>query len=715
MKLPFRAALFPLPALLALILALPGAPPAPDPGAGQDKPLEHRVSVSVKLVQVYVTGKGGAPVTDLTAADFEIVDNGRTYPVTHFEKHVIGTGGSGVGPGPAPGAGVAATMSRKFLLVFDLALTDPKDLGRARETALELLDGRLRPSDEIGVVSYSVGRGLVIHEYFTADHARVRSVVEGIGGRPRAGRAESLTRQIYAADLAAAPGTKSAPAAGLDPESRFYEDQALLQAGQGFGSAADFSYVDLAERYLTALGQLARVLRDVPGFKNIVLFSGGVAGRYLYGRRGGAAVGEWTTAEELAAQLKDYDAAQASATVRDAHVAMIREFEAANCPVYTVDVSRERNEGDVLGARGGADPAGRELEGADSLRQLAGGTGGKFYARTVRDERVAEDIRTSTAAYYVLGYEVGETYDGAFHRIGVKVGRKGVDVKTQGGYFGAKPFKDFTRFEKLLHVVDAALSDAPLAEVPFDVPVAGLPLVVGDSPRLLVFARASPNDLAEVLGRKSEAYLLLMDERGDVVSTKRFPISVEEPRRGALYPSFLVPVEPGAYTCRMVLRNLETGRAARGAAPVTVPPERAPGLGLDPPLLLVPEKGTETLPDSPDSAPDRLFGYDPAAYAPRAGDVAPGTARLHAAVRVDAGGATAKDLVLRAFIAAEAGPARSEAPVTVLDRSGDGPIRLLFVEIATGELRPGRYTLELEVGKTATGESAARAAAFTVR
>ncbi|MGZ5496858.1 MAG: hypothetical protein ACXWFO_08905, partial [Candidatus Aminicenantales bacterium] len=55
------------------------------------------VTVALKLLQAYVTTKDGKPVTDLTAADFEVTDNGKVVPVTHFENHILG--GDDIAPG----------------------------------------------------------------------------------------------------------------------------------------------------------------------------------------------------------------------------------------------------------------------------------------------------------------------------------------------------------------------------------------------------------------------------------------------------------------------------------------------------------------------------------------------------------------------------------------------------------------------------------------
>ena len=697
-----------LPATAVAITFLIFSEPGLTAQAGQEKPLQHQVGVTLKLVQVYVTAKGGEPVTDLSAADFEVLDNGRSFPVAHFEKHFLDVEGT-----PADPAAVSG-MGRKFFLVFDFAFMDAKAMFRAKSAALQFLDGEIRPADEIGLVTYSVAQGLVLHEYLTTEHARVRAIVDGFGARPRAGRAENLTQYIYSSDLAALPNPKEAQAQVPDPENQFYEGQARLQAGQSIGTAGRQNYVDQARHFMISLSHLAKALRYIPGFKNVVLFSGGIARQYLYGKRGGAVMGEWTTPEQLAAQLNNYDAAQADSGLRDDHSEMIKKFKASNCPVYSVDVSRLRKEGDVLAQQGVSGAGIREFEGADSLRQFAGGTGGKFYANTMEDGRIVDDIESSTAAYYVLGYSVDETWDGKFHKIKVKVNRKGVDVNTQGGYFSAKPLKDYTSFEKLLHVVDLALSESPQAQVPYDIPVAGLPLMVKGWPQLLVFGRASRTVHTDVLGKKAEAYLLLMDEKGDVAYIKRFHLAVPATGKETIFPSFLLPVKPGRYVCRMVVRNMDTGRGARGLAPLVVPQPVNAVLSLDPPLLLAPETNSLDLTASPEGSLAGLFGYDPDAFAPLIGDIALGTAKLHAALRVP-GGTAAVGLVVTASLVDAATSARSEIPISILNQGVDGATKLLLLELSTGELSPGRYTLEFAAKEPGTGESAVTSVGFTVK
>jgi uncharacterized protein YpmB len=51
--------------------------------------LQHQVSVTLKLVQIYVTDKKGFPVVDLNKEDFTIQDNGDKKQITEFERHIL--------------------------------------------------------------------------------------------------------------------------------------------------------------------------------------------------------------------------------------------------------------------------------------------------------------------------------------------------------------------------------------------------------------------------------------------------------------------------------------------------------------------------------------------------------------------------------------------------------------------------------------------------
>src|ERR1700720_1576457 len=69
---------------LSLALALASAAPARGQKKGEGV-VQEKASVTVIEVPVNVLGKDGKPLAGLTAADFELYDNGRKQEITGFE------------------------------------------------------------------------------------------------------------------------------------------------------------------------------------------------------------------------------------------------------------------------------------------------------------------------------------------------------------------------------------------------------------------------------------------------------------------------------------------------------------------------------------------------------------------------------------------------------------------------------------------------------
>ena len=88
--------------------------------AKEQESLEHQVTVTLKLVQVYVTDKSGQPVTDLEKSDFELFDNKKRKTITDFEKHNLSPLTSKPdSPQSAEAILPSKKMNRKFFFFFD--------------------------------------------------------------------------------------------------------------------------------------------------------------------------------------------------------------------------------------------------------------------------------------------------------------------------------------------------------------------------------------------------------------------------------------------------------------------------------------------------------------------------------------------------------------------------------------------------------------------
>jgi len=243
-----------------------------NPLSGQEiaqlqKPLQHEVAVTLKLIQVYVTDKNGKPVIDLTKDDFILYDDGKPQKLTEFEKHFLSL------PAPVPAARaeerVVQTpvppsprlLNRKFFLFFDFAYNNPPGVRKMGEAARHFLDTQVLPSDEVGVLSYSILKLLQINLNLTTDHRKVRDLVSKIGLRDSNQRFEdsedAYQRKLAAGNLAdARPETKTTLPM---PE---FDAQEMWRLS--------------ARTYIDCLTALAWALRSIQGQKNLILFSEGI-------------------------------------------------------------------------------------------------------------------------------------------------------------------------------------------------------------------------------------------------------------------------------------------------------------------------------------------------------------------------------------------------------------------------------------------------------
>jgi VWFA-related protein len=706
---------------LALGLILIARPGHVTGAAGQAGQIREEVTVTLKLLQAYVTTKDGKPVTDLTAADFEVTDNGKVMPVTHFENHVLG------GDDLAPGAPVeSAKLDRQFFLFFDFAFTDYRSSRKARDAALAFIDQNVRPDDRLGVLSYSPVRGLTIHEYLTADHSRVRNIVEAFGLRAATGRGESLTNFLYADELrhmqdsatataspGPSPGEKSS---GINPNSSmdsFFTEQAKAQTGGVVDEGRKQGYVEEAKQFSQAFANLARAMRYVPGWKNLILFSAGISRALIYGQTRGLDVPNMNAnnPDAMMAELNAYDGAQSNTVVRTEFAAALKELKTANSPIFAIDCTVPLGEADINNPAG-TSFASREVRGKDSLMQLAGESGGRYFGNTMDYKNALATVEDITSSYYVLGYTVPSVWDGAYHKIKVRALRPGLKVYSQNGYYNPKPFREYSGFERLLQMTDLALSDNPTTQTPIEAPLVLMPVVVGGWPHVVAYAELPKDTAAAVVGKKSDAYFLIFDEELGKSAVKSFRIKAPADGPKDSVAVFAVPTKAGRYSCRLIVQNAETGAAARGSASLSFANPVAAAVWLDPPLLLKAAAGWADLGAAPESTLSGLFGYDPAKYAPLIGSLAPGPQRVLAAVRLSLG-VPKMELDFAATDTLEA--AKTAVPVTVLETRQEKSVRWCVLELTFGDLKPGTHTLTVAAKDTSGAQANASTAVFTVK
>jgi VWFA-related protein len=543
------------------------------------KPLQYDITVALKLIQVYVTDKAGMPVRDLTKDDFEVTDNGRRMIITDFEKHILQM------QVPAPSTPVAEPkpetvppfaapmlepIRRHFIIFFDFAWNTPRGVAAGIKAALDFLDTKVAPGDDAALASYSAIKGLRIHESLTTDKAKIRKAVAGLTAKEISGRAEEVEQAYWL--LAEA---------GAEKELREnWENQRRDSARQ-------------ASEYFRALTRLAQSLRLVNGQKNILFFSNGVpsslvnvtrtAGNDSYSGSPGTARGSRFLV--------------GNSELRPLQEAMLKEFRASDCSFYAFD-TRESSKIPSLFISDEIQSQTRimverdvyrdeKTTGMDSLRTLAKETGGQYYANILRYAKNLEEVTAVTGTYYVLGYSLSQTADGKFHDVKVEVKRKGCQVRRQPGYFNPKPFSEYSALEKDLQLFDLALNARAetATEKPFS--ISAISYEIGRVARIQALARI-PKDLWEDLkGRSAELVAVFFDANDELLSLQRAVIAPADFAGKDVLFSVAARARPGTIVCRVIIRDLETGRSEVVSAKTYSVTPTGQALTLFSPLLLV--------------------------------------------------------------------------------------------------------------------------------
>jgi len=629
---------------------LPAAGPVP-----QTPPPDK---AALKLVQVYAFDKKSRAVTDLTAADFAVTEGGKARPIALFENHTR----------PASGAPVSIpALNRKYFLVFDFMFNDLRGSMRAKGAGLHFLDTGLAAADEVAVLSVTTQKNLAVHEYLTADHEKARQAIMDLGNEAFSGRAEHFERLL----------TRPQTAAGD-------------QAAQEKSGARDFgqeNYRDQVIQYLMTLKDLASSLSLIPGHKTVILFSGGVARVVLSGSSGDPSAlieDPYRTVEGALEYSRTLDTMFGDSGVQREFGRLLKVLKDSNAAVFCVDTPMPRAQTGRVGEK--------DVRGSDFMRQLADNTGGEFFSGTQDLLKAVETIRAMTAPYYVLGYDGGAAAAAESGVLKVSVGRKGIQVRHSTAVGPAASFAGFDDFEKRLHLFDLVLADNPRMQAPAGVAVKAFPVYGEDFPKLGLLAHLDEGADTGLRGPRVEVLVLLFDGRKNLINLARSELNLGAGAAGGVDLSGLFALQPGLNICGIFLRNLETGRSARGFAEVNLP-IMAGGLRVSPPLWMAsPTSPGLRFSLSKDSLA-KVYPFEPAEGAPLIESLPAGTAKLKGYVRWAYSGTQVPEISFSAQVVDHSSGKRLDAPVAVLEQTpGEGSV-LVAIETAFGALAPGTYSL----------------------
>jgi VWFA-related protein len=340
------------------------------PQTGEVQPL-FRTRTRVVEVSLQATRTNGSPIEDLTVTELRLFDNNREEAISTFEK-VSPSASEPTNSGKAERSGGQA--NRLSILLFDALNTGWSDQIYARRAAAQVLD-QIPPSERIAI--FVLGDGLRLAHDFSSDRASLKALVRFLSGAAPRDKFDSAGNPFAAEFSYSDLGRAQEPG----PFAAFRQRQRILDT-------------------FDALEALARLVKKVPGQKNLLWLSAGFPLR-VNGPRGA-----------LDTESFHDEAAQA-----------MRELNAANLTIYPVD------------ARGLAISP-RAYINIGTMQELAEQTGGKAYYNSNDLASLVRSAFEDSRRGYVLTYAPSDLQDdGKYHNIRLRTTRHGVQLRYRPGYY----------------------------------------------------------------------------------------------------------------------------------------------------------------------------------------------------------------------------------------------------------------------------------------
>jgi VWFA-related protein len=415
----------------------------------QPPPVTFKTEVDYVDVDATVTDEGGNPVRDLTAADFELYEDGVRQTIDMFSyvdlsvapRERLAFGGRAVVADVRTNQ--ESLAGRLYVIVLDDLNTSFFRTTTVRHTARQFVERHMGANDTAAVV-YTSGRADGAQE-FTSDPALLVAAIDKfVGGKLRSAALDRIDaffnvqerRALDAAGRGASSGPPMGNTGSLSAGASTDPNINPYTRGDGYPDRTyDSEDMERGFRALRVLGELkglADFMANVHGRrKALLLFSEGI---------------DYPMDDIFGA----HEASQVIKATEDAIAAAAR----GNVSIFGIDprglVGMSADAMSLASSPGTVDdPAAAATNMAgfnaemrlsqDSLRTLSEETGG-FASVNANDPSPAFDsIVRANSRYYVLAYyPPPHPRDGAFHRIQVRVTRPGVRVMARKGYVSGK-------------------------------------------------------------------------------------------------------------------------------------------------------------------------------------------------------------------------------------------------------------------------------------
>lgn len=678
-------------------------------------------STSTVVVEIPVQViRDGEPVRGLTREDFAVFDGRHRQQITGFEVVDLSQVKPVASPGVAPELSPAAR--RHFLLLFDLAFSDPKSVVKAREAAVGILD-RLHSTDLVGVATYTSFEGPKLILGFTPDRAQIEKALAALAKPEMMGRNRDLLRLVMdtQSSSSAGGGSTGSGRTGVREESGAAMGEAatdLLQTLVDQSTRAERrSQQTIVQAMTRSLADLAKMMGSVQGRKFVVYLSEGFDSALVQGTNDDSRRDELNAASQSGESwlVSSEELFGDSKSLNDVE-RMLQEFRRADCVVQSVDIA---------GLRSAEDLGNRRTGGKDTLLNFAKSTGGELFENFNDLGAAMGQMLDRTSVTYLLSFQPGDLeWNGSFHRLKVELqNARGARVVYRPGYYAPKPYAERSPFEKLLDAQSQVV--AGQEEGTLDVAVLAAPFALAGQQRAYVPVLVEVDGKSLLQGKPAptlptELYVYAFDSHGTIQDfvNQSLAFEVAKVRPALLASGFKffghLELPPGDYSLRVLVRNGNTGDSGLRILPLHVPAFAAAEAALLPPFLPEPPDRWLLAREQPRGDfqqapyPFLLAGVP---YIPSSRPVlSPGEEAQLALVGYSLGDGR---LEAKARVLTPDGREVASAAIQVLKREAGAEPARLVANVTPPQLPPGEYRLEVKL--SGKGPPQTSSVSFVVR
>jgi VWFA-related protein len=552
----------------------PQTTPPPKP-ANEQKPDESeivRISSELVLVDALVLDKAGKQVTDLTAEDFEVWQDGKPQKITNFTyinsdqpaMQTAVTNSSKIKsekkPLPVPPISLRSNRGRVITFVIDdgNCLATIEGTSNIRNAVKKFINEQMQPDDKVAI--YRTRGGSSLLQMYTSNKEVLKRVVDKVIWLPSACGTSFDPKRDNSTMNVGPPSERSGAATFESKEDKEFREanENRERENQVIGSVG-------------VLGFVIDRLKNLPERKVVFLLSEGIFANF------------GTRANDALRELAD-KATRASVVVNtlSAKGVSVPGFLSAQdevLPGITGGVDQ------TIAAT--ADRIEEERALNAGLAYLSYTTGGKFVSNQNYLDNEIKEILDTEKGYYLLGYQPDdETFKGkGFHRIEVRLKRPELKISSRKGFYGRADAKTATKGKTAESPLYQAIS-SPLRENGMDI---RLTTLVGSDAKEGGFIRAifhvkGPDltfiDEADGVKRVVlDVVAVALDEKGKVIEefNRSYPIRIPKQgvqtvmQNGLDYSTDIPIKKSGFYSFRLAVRDSNSKRLGSAGDFVEVP------------------------------------------------------------------------------------------------------------------------------------------------